>query len=60
MGGTRREIFFEFFAFQNRAHGSGRVGRVDNFPPPPLGGSPPPPGTLRRGPTRSKFPNFLR
>ena len=39
-GGIRRDFFFEFFAFQNRAQGSGRVGRGDDFPPPP-GGTPP-------------------
>ena len=38
-GGMRREIFFDFFAFQNRAQGS-RVGHGDNFPPPPPGGTP--------------------
>ena len=56
MGGIRRESFFEFFAFRNRAQGSGRVGRVDDFPPPP-GGTPP--GARGRGPTKSKFSKFL-
>ena len=53
----RREFVFEFFTFQNRAQGSGRVGRGDNFPPPHLGVTPP--GTRRRGPTRSKYLKFL-
>ena len=39
--GIRREFFYQIFAFQNRAQGSGRVGRGDNFPPPLLGGDPP-------------------
>ena len=36
MGGAYVAIFFfDFFAFQNRAQGSGRVGRGDNSSPPP-------------------------
>ena len=49
--GHTSRFFFDFLAFQNRAQGSGRVGRGDNFSHPP--------GTRRRGQTRSKFPKFL-
>ena len=39
-GGVRRDFFSKVFPFQNRAQGSGRVSRGDNFPPLP-GGDPP-------------------
>ena len=55
-GSIRQESFFKFFAFRNRAQGSDRVGRGDNFSPPHWGY---PPWYAQEGSDKIKMSDFF-